>query len=79
MIEISTVDNRNYLYPGNGQAVDINTGELVETETKEIPIGSRITTPAQREQYKEFLKQEEKKEITASRTKRIRRLLFLVG
>lgn len=78
MIEISTVDNRNYLYPGNGQAVDINTGELVETETKEIPIGSRITTPAQREQYKEFLKQEEKRKLRQAALKELGDFYFLL-
>lgn len=77
-MEISTVDNRNYLYPGNGQAVDINTGELVETETKEVPIGSRITTPAQREQYKEFLKQEEKRELRRTVLKELGDFYFLL-
>lgn len=77
MIEISTVDNGNYLYYGNSQAVNITTGELVETETKEVPIGSRITTPAQREQYKEFLKQEEKRKLRRAVLKELGDFYFL--
>lgn len=77
-MERAIIDNKNYLYCGNGQAVDINTGELVKTETKEVPIGSRIKTPAQIEQYKEFLKQEEKRKLRRAALKELGDFYFLL-
>lgn len=70
-------DTYNYNYEDN-IAINTNTGEILNTVTVVMPQGSRITTPAQREQYKEFLKQEEKRKLRRAALKKLGDFYFLL-
>lgn len=72
-----TVDEKNYDYSNPGFAVDQSTGESLETVLMEVPIGSRVYTPKQQQEYTKRKEQEEIRRRSVSNNKALGKFVFL--
>ena len=71
------VDEKNYDYFTPGFAVDQSTGETIETILVELPVGSRIYTPARQHEYMKRKQWEETQRRRVSNNGSFGKFIFL--